>query len=68
MVLSLVLALTLPPLKMLFLLQQKIPDLPDPIELVPNLEEELDLDMESLPQVDKKMLKVEQEYYLYLAS
>jgi hypothetical protein len=50
-----VLVLTLPPLKMLYLLQQKIPDLSDPTQLVPDSVKELDLDMESLPQVDKKL-------------
>jgi hypothetical protein len=40
---------------MLFLLQQKILDLPDPTQLVPDSVKELDLDMESLPQVDKKL-------------
>ena len=67
-VLFLVLAVTLPPLKMLFLLQKKIPDLPDPTQLVPEKVKELDLDRVTLPQVDKKLLKVEQEYNPYRVS
>jgi hypothetical protein len=40
---------------MIFLLQQKIPKLPDQTLPVPDLEEVEGLNMERLPQVDKKL-------------